>query len=614
MRYNVTYYEIEEDKPVDRVIWLTADQSPSVGKNIEYDVPQFDSLPLEQQLIRSDQKIQRLERVGPFNTIFQHGYFGDDYHGPETVKILRCTAHLHVGGRGMWLEDMVTGQTLCSNVGKHGTNTEADEGILIDISVSDYMDPIEIPSDRAVRLVTEYDANDFHAGVMAIIFLFVDAAETITRNEAALVVDMCLHDTCDASVLPSTNNLMPNDSEGDCFDELAEHPMCKFGNLCDCETVVNDPLSTGCNGIYKSTWGDLEINSVCNGYCGCPSQTTNESSNQAVVMSKSTCQDTILEFPACKFGGVCDCDVFVNMPESTGCGGVFKSSWGETNINEVCGAYCGDCPDELSTSSEQIIDLTDTIVEMIEEQVGNACKFATDECQYLLSNLYTCAEKADSGETDPVMVVVRDYGHQIAHEYSKLGEANLHVGEEDQKVVLCDSKNENKVGEIFIDCEDTLVEHPTCQFGGLCDCKEFVNSPESTGCGGIYASQFGDIQVNDVCTSYCEACAESYTNDVQTVYPPGVTEAMTKDCKNRLRKSAACFWGNLCECEDFVNDPNSEGCGGVFKSRFGDVIVNEMCPSYCGACLEYSASILTTPRLSLFIATVAALISGFVQL
>ena len=82
MRYNVTYYEIEEDKPVERVVWLTADQSPSLGKNIEYDVPQFDSIPEDQHLVSSDnpgQKMQRLERVGPFNTIFQQGGFQNDY-------------------------------------------------------------------------------------------------------------------------------------------------------------------------------------------------------------------------------------------------------------------------------------------------------------------------------------------------------------------------------------------------------------------------------------------------------------------------------------------------------------------------------------------------------
>jgi len=81
------------------------------------------------------------------------------------------------------------------------------------------------------------------------------------------------------------------------------------------------------------------------------------------------------------------------------------------------------------------------------------------------------------------MIVVRDYGQHIAFEYAKLGEANLHVGKEDQEVTICglDSDKENDIS-----CEDTLKSHPACEFGGLCDCKDFVNAPESSGWGGVY--------------------------------------------------------------------------------------------------------------------------------
>jgi len=621
MRYNVTYYEIEEDKPIQRVVWLTADQSPSVGMNIEYNVPQFDSLPQDQQLINSDnpdQKMQRLERFGPFNTIFQKGYFEDDYDGPDTVKILRCGAHLHTAAIAMYLEDTVTGKIICASTTKYGTDPDINEGFLIGTDVSNYEEPIEIPSDRLVRLVTDYDARESHTGVMAMIFMFVSSGEEITAETAALNVDMCLLDTCDTSLLPSIEDTKPLGPEEDCLNEIAEHPMCKFGNLCTCENIVNAPESTGCNGVYASSFGDVEINSVCSAYCGCPSL-PNDINVQSVTASKSTCLDTLSEFPACKFGGICSCEEFVKMPESSGCGGVFKSSWGEIEINEVCAAHCGACPDDPLTN-EETIDMTDPIIEMIESQLSGKCLFATDDCKFLLSNLYTCAELADDTEIDPVMIVVRDYGQQIALEYSKLGEANLHVGKKDQEVTIC-GLGSNK--ENAISCEDTLKSHPACEFGGLCDCKNFVDAPESSGCGGVYTSNFGDIQINDVCVAYCEACDDISENEdnmknVDISNLPGtdkdgnvITESMRRDCENRLSKSPACKFGKLCECKDFANDPSSTGCGGVFTSRFGDTSVDEMCPSYCGVCHEQASSPGTS---SLIVVATLLLFSTFMQL
>jgi len=69
-----------------------------------------------------------------------------------------------------------------------------------------------------------------------------------------------------------------------------------------------------------------------------------------------------------------------------------------------------------------------------------------------------------------------------------------------------------------ISCEDTLKSHPACEFGSLCDCKDFVDAPESSGCGGVYTSDFGDIQVNDVCVAYCEACDDISENEDNMEY------------------------------------------------------------------------------------------------
>eukprot|EP00536_Pseudo-nitzschia_multiseries_P003231 jgi/Psemu1/284283/fgenesh1_pg.48_\ len=61
------------------------------------------------------------------------------------------------------------------------------------------------------------------------------------------------------------------------------------------------------------------------------------------ALQSTVCQDNILQFSACTFGGICDCEDLVAMPDSTGCGGVLKSDWGDTPIDDICPLYCGVC-------------------------------------------------------------------------------------------------------------------------------------------------------------------------------------------------------------------------------------------------------------------------------
>lgn len=117
-------------------------------------------------------------------------------------------------------------------------------------------------------------------------------------------------------------------------------------------------------------------------------------------------------------------------------------------------------------------------------------------------------------------------------------------------------------------CEDTLAQNPACQFGGLCDCDVIINVAESTGCGGTYSSDAGDLQVDSVCAKSCGCPA---TN-----------------CEDTLASSPICQFGQICDCEAFVNSPSSSGCGGVFTSEMGDIMINDYCPSYCNDCPETS--------------------------
>jgi hypothetical protein len=450
MRYNVSYYDIIEGAPIKEVQMITADISPAVGKNLEYDVPSQEFLPQVQQKTGVPW-VQRLERTMPFNELFQMEFFGDKYQdgtngAMEDVTLLRCVAHLHIASMGMWLIDAVTNETLCEGVTQYGTNPAQDKGFLKAVHVDTYAEPKVFPASRPVTLIADYNATEVHTGVMGMYFLFVEGSHgDMHASETPLVVDLCQPATCDWALLP-----FPFDEDEDedemmdmaidiapkegppgeltipvtsCEDTLQESPACRFGNICDCETLVNAPETTegGCDdGVYVTPMGNITVNVVCANYCGCPPAIIAVPVPPTAI-PVATCEDTLSESPACRFGNICDCDTLVNAPETTegGCDdGVYVTPMGNITVNVVCANYCG-CP------------------------------------------------AINAPPTSPTT-----------------GPTGLSY------------------------CANALLSHPACRFGGVCDCETVVNAPESTGCGGVYSldSSMGDLVVNDVCQSYCNDC------------------------------------------------------------------------------------------------------------
>jgi len=274
MRYNVSYSDIPEDQPVNELLMLTADVSPVVNRSIEFDVPAFDLLP-EQFQKPGDPFVQRLVREEPFSTMFKHNFFGADYYGPEEVKLFRCIGHLHVAAIGMHLEDVETGERLCDGEGFYGEDPDQDKGFLTAIAVDDYQQPKVFNKDRMVRLITEYNATELHTGVMGMLFIFISGDRDVKASEADLKIDVCAQQTCDTSMLPM---LTLDDVAGPvCEDTLEQNPACQFGGLCDCDTVINAAESTGCGGTYTSSDGDLVVDSVCAKSCGCPATNCQDS-------------------------------------------------------------------------------------------------------------------------------------------------------------------------------------------------------------------------------------------------------------------------------------------------------------------------------------------------
>lgn len=58
-----------------------------------------------------------------------------------------------------------TSSLICSILYLDGQNPEEDKGFLTAIKVHSHDPPLEFPADRRVKLVTEYNATEFHTGV-----------------------------------------------------------------------------------------------------------------------------------------------------------------------------------------------------------------------------------------------------------------------------------------------------------------------------------------------------------------------------------------------------------------------------------------------------------------
>ena len=485
MRYNVSYTELDDEVPVRDVQMLTADISPAVDKVLEHDVYSWEYLP-ENEIDPEKPYIQSLVREMPFNELFKWEFFQRDYAGPGEVELLRCVAHLHVASIDMWLEDMETGERLCDGKTFYGTDPETDAGFLIAVSVDTYDPPKTFPADRMVRFVTEYNATQVHTGVMGYWFVFVAGQNEVTRDVANLTVDVCMQPTCNVNMLPEIDmapfqieSISPGEvavSDSDCEDTLWSHPACTFGGVCDCEDFVNaDESPYGCDGFYASAMGDIEVRSVCTKFCGCDVEAAIEQAANIETRSGEDCVDTLAESPTCSFGGLCDCETFVNAAENEGCGGLYKSTWGDVETNSVCANYCG-CEGGSSTA--------------------------------------TVEEDASAGGMP---------------EGSLFGQPTADAASGGPAL-----------------CDDQITSSPMCRFANICECEDFVNAPESEGCGGYYRSDMGDVFINDICAAHCDACGsmeeifqEAYT-EIMSTNLRSICQYDTPECQAMLNNMYSC--------------------------------------------------------------------------
>lgn len=270
LRYNVSWTDISTlNEPVKPIIPITTDIAPVLDKIIEFDVPQYDDLPLKHQL-SSDPTVQVLKRNGTIRTLFSHDTFtGGDYHGPDIpdmVEIHRCLGHMHIGGIHIRLEDAEE-NIICSCNATYGSDPNADLGFITSINTINFDSKAlkYISADQQITLVTHYNASEMHAGVMGLLTLFIseESGTDVGPTEALLNADICSNSVCDASRVPS---------EWECVDNIMNSDICKLLGICDCDKLLAWEDSPGCgHNIELKLYPDIAIDSLCAKTCGCKS-------------------------------------------------------------------------------------------------------------------------------------------------------------------------------------------------------------------------------------------------------------------------------------------------------------------------------------------------------
>ena len=262
-------------------------------------------------------------------------------------------------------------------------------------------------------------------GVMGMWFAFISSDVEVDRASAALKVDYCEDTDCNPFMLPDVPMMK-------CEDTITSHPMCRFGGTCSCEELVIAEGSEGCGGMYSVAEGAIAVNNVCAKHC--------DACSDEVVVANAGCADALADSPMCSFGGLCDCEEFVN---GTGCGGVYTSEFGEIPVNDYCTKHCGACPEEGDGPSQDEL-IQKEILKTMEDYLAKECVFATPECKDALSNLHSCGSNVFQSLNimdQNMRAVVTDHGIRLAAEHAKLGAASLHRNEVETTVPLCDTVN-----------------------------------------------------------------------------------------------------------------------------------------------------------------------------
>lgn len=177
LKYSMVYKEMTDD--TNPVFNLGFDVANALGRYIEYDVPAADPDGGENQT----HLIEITTTVGSASANNNLGWDAFDL-SQDSVEVLRCTAHQHIGGIGMAMYLADTGEKICEVIPKYGT----EEGVvgnekpyLVAMPDHDLEEPRILFKNDRVRITSLYRKDTMrHTGVMALFQLHVRASSVNT--------------------------------------------------------------------------------------------------------------------------------------------------------------------------------------------------------------------------------------------------------------------------------------------------------------------------------------------------------------------------------------------------------------------------------------------------
>jgi len=258
--------DIPEGEYIEPVNLLTADIAQVFGKSIEFDVPLYTNLPKE-HVSFGDSQVQALQLFGTVRDLFWHGIYDRIFDGPDIMKIHRCAGHMHIGAIAQFIENVDTGEIICTSKANYGTDPTSNQGFLTSMDVTNFDPPLTLSAEGNIRLVTHYNASIVHTGVMGLLQIwYSDGDVHVQKDETPLAVNFCAPSTCDATKLPSVESL----SDQICSDDLEASYFCIALGMCSCDDFLALPqVKGGCNGYIKTPVGNYDVTDFCAKTCKC---------------------------------------------------------------------------------------------------------------------------------------------------------------------------------------------------------------------------------------------------------------------------------------------------------------------------------------------------------
>lgn len=161
---------------------------------------------------------------------------------------------------------------------------------------------------------------------------------TMTSAGQSVEVNEICSQTCDAC-----EEEAPADKDPDCVNIIADHPVCLFGSICDCEELTSSP-EYPCGSTMTSAGQSVDVNELCAETC----EACDKGEGTVVTVA---CEDELADHPLCLFAQLCSCETDILSAYS--CDGAISSPQGSVQVADVCAKSCNATCTSVQESNDE---------------------------------------------------------------------------------------------------------------------------------------------------------------------------------------------------------------------------------------------------------------------